>query len=193
MEDDALAALNRPRALRGLAALLAADPEPLTARAFQEAVGYERADLAAEMRADLAAIGVVTTEEAGPSILVRLAPAGRTVTKAALDVEAVVPGLMDRPRALRALLKVREVAPEPLSARALRQHVGYRVEAAAQLRDDLAAWGLVDVAEGLENRVRFVRITLTPDGRKVADLAARLEAAARKAQAASARKKKDPP
>jgi hypothetical protein len=174
--------LRRARALRGLIYLRSIHPEEATAGSFQRGVGYENDELAAALRHDLAAWRLVTMDEKAKPVPVRLTKQGLHVADLARELDTLVPGLLERPRALAGLLAILEKDPAPLSAAELRAAVEYAYREAARLRDDYARLGVVTVEEGRENRTLFVRVRLTPLGRRAATLARKIKGAAETAR-----------
>lgn len=177
--------LSRPRHLRALLAFR--EKDTATARELQTATGYEKEELAAAVRRHLAALGLVTVEDKRLPILSRVTGGGRVAVDLLVELDALVPGLIDRRNALPALLIVHENMPEPTSAAQLRAGLKLRTVAAARVRDDLVALKVFTVEEGLENRVRFVRTRTTPLGRKAGDLAQRFRDAIESARQARKR------
>lgn len=92
--------------------------------------------------------------------------------------------ILDRPRALRALIELRKIEPKTMTAGDLQRATGYTVKPAVELRNDLEAWGLIEVDEVVNGRVTSLQIRLTPGGREVVDHALRAEAAALRAKRA---------
>jgi hypothetical protein len=166
--------LTRPKALRGLIALRAAEPDHLTATAFMEAAGYSDEKMAAELRDELKAAQLVSADTTTRPIPVRLTERGRDVADLAAQIDTHAPGVIDRSRALAALVALRDVDPDAMTPGQFRKSVRYGVLAGVALREDLARMGLVGVEETLEGRVRVVRIRLTEIGRAVADRARRM-------------------
>ena len=182
--EDPLGLLNRPHASQGFRALLDADPNPMDATGFQAALGYANPSLPIDVRKEWRRIGVLVTEENRRPVTIRLSDAGRVVARIIAELEAAAPGLIDRPRAARALLAIHEKDPEPASPGLLRRATGYSTTAARDLRDDLERLGVVRVQEEVEGRIRYVRITLTASGKRAATILERLDtelAAAHKA------------
>lgn len=182
--------LTRPRALRALIGLRKAEPDPASAARFQRIVGYEGADRAADVREDLLTWGLVVVQEHDRSIRISLTPPGRLVADLAASIARHAPDLLDHPRGFSALALIRESAPEPLTAGRLQDGLGADVATAAATRTKLAQWGLVTVEEGYHRKLPFVRVSLTPTGRTVTDLATEIITLATKARAAARRSKR---
>lgn len=166
--------LSRPKALRGLIVLRAALPDHLTATGFMGAVGYNDETMAAELRDELKTAQLVSADDSARPIPVRLTQLGRQAADLAAQIDALAPDVIDRARALPALVALRAAEPEPMTAGQFRASVRYGILAGVALREDLARMGLLTVEEGYEGRVRVLRIRLTEKGRAVADLARRI-------------------
>jgi len=174
--------LLRPRVFRGLLHLRSIYPEETTATGFHNGTGYSAEKDSAELRMDLAAWRLVETEEERKPIPVRLTEAGRRVADLAAEIEALVPGITEEPRALLALVVVLTNEPAVTNSAALRSALELGYGPAGKLRARIVALDLVTVEQGLENRVPYVRIRLTALGRKVATLALRIQQEANQAR-----------
>lgn len=91
--------------------------------------------------------------------------------------------ILSRRGVFRTLAEMRKIHPQPMTAGVHRRVLNVSVETAADIRADLAAWGLIRVEEGYENKVPFTRMHLTPEGVKAADWTLLIEAEALKAKA----------
>ena len=174
---DVLSLVNRSRAAQGFATLLKAYPEPMKASEFQDGLGYAGADFAIELRKDWRRLGIISADDSRRPIPVALTEGGREVAKLALELERMVPGFLDRPRAARALLAIHDTDPDPAAPATIRHATAYGPEGARDLRSDLERFRLVAVEQGLVNNVRYVHIRLTALGRRVAALLLRLRKA----------------
>ena len=82
-------------------------------------------------------------------------------------------------------MELRKAEPEAFTAGAFQRATGYSHQKAAELRMELEKWGLIVSQETQSsNKIPYLRITLTPEGRKAADhfLAAEAEALKGKAR-----------
>lgn len=94
--------------------------------------------------------------------------------------------ILGRPRALRALIDLRKMEPELMTAGDFQRATGYTVKPAVELRDDLEAWGLITVGEVVNGRVTTLQIGLTSGGRDMVEHLLKAEAAALRARRAKA-------
>lgn len=99
--------------------------------------------------------------------------------------------LHNRPRAIDALIALRKADPKPMNASDLKAATGYATTWAKELRHDLQAWGMIAVEEGFEGKIPFVRMRLTPEGRRAADHAIAMREEMHKGKAKAERARKD--
>lgn len=90
--------------------------------------------------------------------------------------------VLSRARVFRALVELRGREPEAMTAGELGNATSYDFTALDRLRKDLVAWGLITIEKTHRGRLPVDLHRLTPEGREVADLCAKIEAVALKAR-----------
>jgi DNA-binding MarR family transcriptional regulator len=158
--------LNRPRALRMVVSLV--QHGSMSAGEFGEEAEYVP-EAAKKLRDELEAWGLVHVEEVmrnnAPSLRVTPTTAARRVADLARDLKDV----MDRDRAIKALVAIDAIGP--LTSRQLAAVTGYVPDRAKRLREDLERLGFVSVEAAAVNAALGHRIALTLKGRRAVEAA----------------------